>query len=149
MASPPLPLSLSRLGLPFNAYTYTYASAIDREKKESLAFDVASRNFSIKTELGIRRIVQYRGLNGPSRLAEMKRYTDIRWIKGTEIGVVEARVIKILCEGATGKNERGETKYRIGLDLQEGEFVDLAGNGGGSFSWRAKAEVGVDAFLPR
>lgn len=90
-----------------------------------------------------------RGLSGPSRLAEMKRYTDIRWIKGTEIGVVEARVIKILCERATGKNERGETKYRIGLDLQEGEFVDLAGNGGGSFSWRAKAEVGVDAFLPR
>lgn len=72
------------------------------------------------------------------RLGEIKRCTDIRWrMEGTEIGVVDAR--------AMVKEEGGGSRRR-----QEGEFVDLAGNGGGcSFSWRAKAEVGVDAFLPR
>lgn len=74
-------------------------------------------------------------------MGEIKRYTDIRWrTEGTEI-VVDARVM--VKERSRG--EGGESRRR-----QEGEFVDLAGNGGGcSFSWRAKAEVGVDAFLPR
>lgn len=75
-------------------------------------------------------------------MGEIKRYTDIRWrTEGTEIGVVDARVmVKERSRGEGGGSRR----------RQEGEFVDLAGNGGGcSFSWRAKAEVGVDAFLPR
>lgn len=75
-------------------------------------------------------------------MGEIKRYTDIRWrTEGTEIGVVDARVMV----KERSREEGGGSRRR-----QEGEFVDLAGNGGGcSFSWRAKAEVGVDAFLPR
>lgn len=71
-------------------------------------------------------------------------------VEGTEIGVVDARaIVKERSAGRGGEGER-EGGRRGSRRRQEGEFVDLAGNGGGcSFSWRAKAEVGVDAFLPR